>query len=374
MSQTQIFIIGVVTLFILFALYQVWKINRQKKAKEHLLKRAAVPDVLMGDDGQRKDPTLGNEPVEDSGLPSEEPPVYGILQEESEAKILDKDASLSPEYTGLDHAPVDPGVQWVLELVPQEGRTFSIGGIQSLWLELTQLNLPLQVSLWAQSRRDRLYYSPKHLPIEAIHVVVSVVMANRVAKLDAVAASKVLQAMEQAAAHNDVDVRLSADMDRVPVLAEQTQRFVMYFDTSVDLLIVPAVPEGAGFTLEAINTVAKEAGFKAASGRWEYRIDRFAREPLMTLNLTGNETRELRFTLDVPVANLARGDLKRFFSLANHLANHLGGVWLNAQKKPVETLGAAQLEQHLRERMKLMHQHGVDAGSERALRIFARGA
>ncbi len=364
MGQTVIVLI--VAALVVIAIFFWRSKSEEKKIRDREKARDQVPDVLMGED--RQEPPLDPERL-NAGFPSKDPPVYALLEKENE----NGDASASAaDLKGWEKAPVDNGVQWTLEMVPQEGKVFSIGGIQSLWLELCQLNLPLQINLWAKSRRDHLYYSPKHLPIEAEHIVVAVVMANRVGQLEPVAASKVLQALEQAATHNDVDVRLSADIERVPMLAEQTVRFVRYFDTAVEFLIVPQDPENGAFTAEQIGSVAKEAGFRSAGALWEYRIDPLAREPAMVLSTVDAHT--LKFTLDVPMANFGRGDLQRFFSLANHLANHLNAVWLDAKKNPVDALAAMQLEQHLKERMKTMHQHGVDAGSERAARIFARGA
>ena len=369
MSQTQILLI--VAALIVIAVF-FWRSKREEKKTlginetQKTGKDPLFPDEISSQD--KTDPHI--DPARLNGsVPSDQPPVYQIIENE---RVDDPNAS-PQDLMGYPKAPVDTGVQWVLELVPQEGKAFSIGGMQSLWLELTQLNLPLQISMWVQSRRDQLYYTPKHLPIEATHIVVAVVKANRVAQLDPVAASKVLQVLEQAATHNDVDVRLSEEVERVPMSADQTRRFVRYFDAAVELLILPMDPEKGAFKSEDVATVAKEAGFRTAGSSWEYRIDPLTREPAMTLSMA-DDGKSAKLTLDVPMANFGRGDLKRFFSLANHIANHLGGVWLDAKKQPVDAYGAMMLEKHLKERMKTMHQHGVDAGSERAARIFARGA
>ena len=367
MSQTQIILIVAALLVIAIFFWRSKREERKIRDKDRGLGRSKV-DVLM-DGVEKQDPLLDEQKMRDSaGQPSDTPPVYVEIEKESAAQVTQESLF---EMMGHPKAPVDPGVQWVLELVPQEGHAFFFGGIQSLWLALTELQLPLQINLWAKSRRDNLYYSPKHLPIEASHLVVAVVVANRVAMLDPVSASKVLQVLEQAAMHNDVDVRTATDVEKVPQRADDTRRFIDYFDSSVNLLIVP-MSEDIQLTAERVGLVAKAAGFKPNAGRWDYRLDPMAREPAFTLSMVGDGT--LKLTLDVPMSNLGRGDLQRFFSLANHLANHLGAGWFNEKREVVDSLLAISMEKALKARMKMMHDHGVDAGSERAARIFARGA
>lgn len=360
LDQTLIVLIVAALVVIGFFFWRSKREERRIREREKERNRE-VPDVLMN-----PPPEVDEKKVTD-GQPSQDPPVYELLEKERKQE----EGLSSEDLKGYPKAPVDAGVQWVLEMTPQTGKVFSIGGMQSLWLELTELKLPLQLNLWARSSRDKLYYSPRHLPIEAEHIVVAVVMANREGMLDPVADSKVLQVLEQAAAHNDVDVRSSADIERVPMLAEQTRRFINYFDMMVDFLFVPQDSE-KGFSADQLARVAKEAGFRHANSQWEYRVDPSTREPSMVMKFVDSQC--VKFSLDVPLVNFTRGDLQRFFSLANHLSNHLQGFWLDSDRTPVNTLYAIGLEKKLKERMKMMHQHGVDAGSERATRIFARGA
>lgn len=371
MSQTQILLI--VAALVVIAVF-FWRSKREAKKilNKEKFDRPST-DVLM-EGGLKKDPHFDEiRAAMQAAVPSEQPPVYDLLEQENAERMAAEEDSSPTDLVGYEKPPVDTGVQWVLELVPQEGRVFSIGGMQSLWLELKQLNLPLQVNMWVKSRRDQLYYSAKHLPIESTHIVVAVVKANRVALLEPVSASKVLQVLEQAAAHNDVEVRPSEDVEKVPVSADMTRQFISFFDAAVDLLIVPMDPNQGSFSSAQVGSVAKEAGFRPAGSLWEYRLDAQSREPVMTLKLS-DDMKSVKLTLDVPLTNFGRDDLKRFFSLANHLANHLGGVWLDAKRNPVDAYGAVMLQKHLEGRMKDMHKHGVDAGSERAARIFARGA
>ena len=120
--------------------------------------------------------------------------------------------------------------------------------------------------------------------------------------------------------------------------------------------------------------VAEGAGFVSASGRWELRIDEGSREPLMTLSLAGADSSQLRLSFDVPLANVPRGDLKRFFQLANHIACHLGGVWVDGAGNRIEAAGGLILQDEIEHQDAQMAASGVRPGSERARLLFSRSA
>ena len=157
MSQTQILLI--VAALVVIAVF-FWRSKREAKKilNKEKFDRPST-DVLM-EGGLKKDPHFDEiRAAMQAAVPSEQPPVYDLLEQENAERMAAEEDSSPTDLVGYEKPPVDTGVQWVLELVPQEGRVFSIGGMQSLWLELKQLNLPLQVNMWVKSRRDQLYYS-----------------------------------------------------------------------------------------------------------------------------------------------------------------------------------------------------------------------
>lgn len=75
-----------------------------------------------------------------------------------------------------------------------------------------------------------------------------------------------------------------------------------------------------------------------------------------------------------PIANVPRGDLKRFFQLANHIACHLGGVWVDGAGNRIEAAGGLILQDEIEHQDAQMAASGVRPGSERARLLFSRSA
>ena len=160
-------------------------------------------------------------PSEESELfepqsPSDEPPIYRQLEAEEEAQRAADEAEAQAAAQAAEpeggerhpaEPPVDSMIEWILDIAPREGMQFALGGVQSLKLEVDRLQLPLLVRIWAQSSRDGLYYDSGELTGPARHVVAAVVLANRAAQLDDVAASRFFQVLEQSAAQNEVALR-----------------------------------------------------------------------------------------------------------------------------------------------------------------------
>ncbi len=310
------------------------------------------------------DPTLA---------PSEEPPVY----REEARQIRDAEAKKAEEAEELRllqrRPPVDEDVEWVLDISPKEGLQFSLGGVQALAQEMKKLHLPLLVRIWAQSSRDGLYYEAEKLSSPARHVVAAMVLANRAAKLDEVMASGFYQVLDQSAAQSDVAVRRRLEPMQAAHRSAQLKDFIDYYSLAFNVLIEPTDPS-APFTVEMIDEAARAAGFELGSGCWQYRIEPADREPVITLAFGEGGTKSLALTLDVPLANLDRGDLRLLFSLANHLACALHAVWLDMAHNPIDAGGAMLVEAQIRARNEEMAKSGVEAGSERAKLLFARSA
>lgn len=391
MSQTQIILIAAAIAVIAFFFWRSMREERRMRASRKTRLQASGDvrkDVLAEEKPDpRVEPQLDDMVDDDEthepdhaaaadDLPSEKPPVYERLAEEQKARI-EREAveggRPAARIAGVEKPPVDRGIQWVLDVTPYEGKTFPLGAMDSLVTQIRQLSLPLPVALWAKSAEDGLYYPSECLPAEAVHLIATILITNRAAVLDEVSASSFLQVLEQTAAQHDVDVRTSCDMKTAIATAAQISRFVHYYDKILEVTIVPAPREG-GLTLDEVTKVAKGAGFVSASGRWELRLDEGSKEPVMALSLAGTDASQLRLAFDVPLANVLRGDLKRFFQLANHIACHLGGVWVDGAGKRIEAAGGLILQQEIEHQDAQMTASGVRPGSERARLLFSRSA
>lgn len=382
MSETQIILIVAAVAVIAFFLWRSLREERSVRKKKPL-KVVSVKDPLLDAPEEERtepsfDPSAEEEEAEaqvpEKQLPSEEAPAASsISRERQDAARREAEANPFAPPVGRKEPPVDLGIQWVLDITPYEGKGFGVGAIDALKAELDALSLKLPVELWCKSEGDGLYYPPHLVPGRAVHLVATLVMANRAAKLDAVTASSFHQVLEQTAAQNDVDVRTSCDMKQALASAEQIEAFIRYYDRMIEVVIAPA-EGGEVFTNERINAAAIGAGFTADSGRWKFCGDASEREPVMTLTLSPHADGTLRLDFDVPLANLARGDLKRFFQTANHLANRLGGVWVDCSRMPIDAAGALILQDDIEARAAQMAESGVRAGSDRARMLFSRSA
>ena len=201
----------------------------------------------------------------------------------------------------------------------------------------------------------------------ARHVVAAVVLANRAAQLDDVAASRFFQVLEQSAAQTKW--RCVGQMEpETPssVRARPQGGFIKYYDRAVEVRIVPARRSRETARSTPSARAASAAGFAAASGRWELRLAVDDIDPVMTLAFGPNQTKSLTLALSLPLANLARGDLKRFFAIANSLSAALNGIWTDCAARPIDAGGAMQIAEKIASQAKLMSAGGVTPASERA--------
>ena len=308
--------------------------------------------------------------------PTEEPPIYAELEREEaeeakaeEAKTEKTEVPADPRSRAVP--PVDSAIEWILDITPVDGMQFALGGVKSLKLELARLNLPLLVRVFAQSSKDGLYYEAEELHFPARHVVASMVLANRAAKLDEVGASRFYQVLEQSAAQNNVVIRRELEPGQAVLRSATLKNFINYFDRKIEVVIAPVDPEHP-FDLEAVSKAAQKAGFESSSGCWELRFDPSERDPVISLAFGPEGTDTLVLTYDLPLGNLARGDLKRYFALANHLAAELKSRWSDCSKHPVDAGGAMLIAEQAEAHGRLMTENGVEPGSNRARLLFSR--
>lgn len=377
----------------------VWRSKRDEK-RSRGLKDVQTEDPLMGHTPVRVEPDLVNREAQkqannetaavehdesssaaeddttSAGIiaPSQEPPIYRVLERQEEDRLRrEEEASklAAEEVLDRQRPPVNGAIEWVLDISPADGMQFALGGVKSLKLELKRLGLPLLVRVFAQSSKDGLYYEADEFISSARHVVASLLLANRAAQLDEVSASRFFQVLEQSAAQNNVVIHRTLEPRQAVERSAQLRHFIEYFDKKVEILISPRDAEHP-FDLETVRAAARKAGFSEGSGIWELRFDPVERDPVVTLAFCGDGAHELRLELSLAIANLERGDLKRFFALANQLAATMKGTWTDCSHRPVDAGGAMIIAQRAKEHAALMNQSGLVPGSDAARLIFAR--
>ena len=391
MTETQIILIvvalAVIGVFFLRSKREESSLKRQ--LQNNALEEERV-DVLMSgedkddfddddeDDGEseRKEPSMS---PKGNPLPQEEPPIYSELEKERNEAVEEAQREMNPAeamgYEGIAEPVFDYGVQWVLDMSAIGTKGFNFGALDALNRDLTAISPSLPVELWVRAKKDGLYYPFKYCPNESSRVVVGITMANRAAAMNELTASQYLQVMEQLAAYSGTDVRPSMDMKSMLGNASQIAKFVKYYDSMFEILIVSKTD--APISTELLEKVAEESGFVKNSegwGRWEYRFDPAEKEPVLVLANRGEPDGTVHFTFDIPNANLVRGDLKQFFQMANHLANHLNAAWVDCERHPIDAGGAMILQDEVTAKLEKMATAGVRGGSARARLIFSREA
>ena len=387
MTETQIILI-VAALAVIGVFF--WRSKREessikRQSQNNSLEEERVDVLMDGEDG-RSEPGSGGDGAaadgraDDAGkpVPQDEPPIYGDLDKERRDTVEEAKRELNPEAmgcAGVAEPVFDYGVQWVLDMSMIGAKGFNFGAIDALHRDLTAISPSLPVELWARSKKDGLYYPFKYCPNEASRIVAGITMANRSAMIDELTASQYLQVMEQMATYSGTDVRPSIDMKTMLGMAAQVAKFVKYYDSMFEILIVSKTD--APVSAERLDKVAAESGFVKNSdgrGRWEYRFDPAEKEPVLVLANRGEPDGTLHFTFDIPNANLARGDLKQFFQMANHLASHLNASWVDCERHPIDAGGAMLLQDQVAAKLEKMSAAGVRGGSPRSRLLFSRNA
>lgn len=394
LGQTEIVLLVLVAaVVVIFFIWRSRQNVRSEKKTAKLREAYPIPDVLVKNEEAREktEPTLAaadeaesdsaspapaSKPLQ-SAQPSDTPPFYDEFEKEAERRAAEeaKKAESEPVAVlktaeGRAEPDVDQALEWVLDITAPESTVFKMGSLDSLRRELHALNLKLPLSVWTRNADDQLYYECDRLQKSADRVVVAVVLTNRRVALDEVTASSVLQVMETVATQYDITVRLSIEIPQAVETARNLQRFVQYYDKPLEMEILPSDPE-SDFTLDAVAKLAAASGFEQNRGGFEYRIGPESLSPEITLSLQASERRGLRLSLDLPLVQAARGDLLRFFQLANHFCGHLHATLADCNGHPIGTGEALFYEDAAKERMLAMKKSGVTPGSERARLLFS---
>jgi ZipA-like protein with FtsZ-binding domain len=170
-----------------------------------------------------------------------------------------------------------------------------------------------------------------------------------------------------------------SDVQAALKTARDLDGFCAEVDVAIGLNIV--APEGGAFAGTRIRALAEAAGFKLEpEGVFHYRDDQrgtlftldnhepapFIPEQIKSLSTTG-----ITLLLDVPCVSDGQHALGRMIDIAKGLAEALGGRLVDDNRVALNDPGLSKIRQQLNAIHATMEARGVNAGSARALRLFA---
>ncbi|MFN7086161.1 MAG: cell division protein ZipA C-terminal FtsZ-binding domain-containing protein, partial [Burkholderiales bacterium] len=161
--------------------------------------------------------------------------------------------------------------------------------------------------------------------------------------------------------------------------ARELDRFCAEVDVAIGINIV--APQAASFSGTKIRALAEAAGFKLEpEGVFHYRNDDrktlftldnhepapFIPEQIKTITTTG-----ITLLLDVPRVADGHKILDRMIDIGRHFAQALGGRLVDDNRAALSEPGIVKIKRQLNAIHATMAAHGVQPGSERALRLFS---
>jgi len=162
-------------------------------------------------------------------------------------------------------------------------------------------------------------------------------------------------------------------------LARELDGFCADVDVAIGLNIV--APEGRNFSGTEIRTLAESAGFKLEpDGIFRYRdeghrtlftLDNHEPAPFIPEQVKSLSTTGVTLLLDVPRVAGGKDVLNRMIEIGKSLAQALGGRLVDDNRVALSDSGIGKIRQQLRDIHAAMGARGIEAGSARALRLFA---
>jgi hypothetical protein len=169
------------------------------------------------------------------------------------------------------------------------------------------------------------------------------------------------------------------DSDEALKLALELDGFCAEVDVAIGINIV--APEGATFSGTKIRALAESAGFKLEpEGVFHFRNDE--RQTLFTLDnhepapfipeqVKSLSTSGITLLLDVPRVADGQTVLDRMVEIGMGFADALGGQLVDDNRAALTASGIAKIKRQLAALYAQMEESGIQAGSERALRLFS---
>ncbi len=207
---------------------------------------------------------------------------------------------------------------------------------------------------------------------------IGVLLANRSGPLNAIEYSEFVQGVQRVAEKLDLSVEtpeMNDVLGQAKALDEQLAKLDMQ-------MVIHIVANAASWPVETFARAAVEAGFAhRANGRFVYyrsgaeifhmqAVDGEGRA-LSALPGSSGQAAALSITFDVPRAPEIENPFYTLMTVARTLAIRLGATIVDDHRRPVTDAAVAQVEAQLKPLYAQMRALGVEAGSPKALRLFA---
>lgn len=360
MSELQISLIVLGVLVILGVIaYNWWQDRRvRQQMQQHL--PVVDDDPLLKESGQtlvRREPGLGH-----LGIEPEHPqnPDTTVMQGQA--------AALEPLDPGQPLAEPDPVVEEVIELIfsaPKSGQELLnvLDGITSFGRKPVRLFMQLADDgvLNTRINPDGLY--------TGLHL--AVLLANRAGALTAIEWSQIWG--NASALAEELDARIEGrDQDQVLARAAELDSTCATLDMQVGLNLILENPRDTEDLIHsAVGVGFVERGVELAwigeQGLSCFTLGRFDGNPFEV----GSETDKLSLLLDVPRSPASETAFARMVEVGAELARRLGASLVDDQGKPLSPGAEVAVDERLQELYGQLEAAGLQAGSERARRVFA---
>ncbi len=170
-----------------------------------------------------------------------------------------------------------------------------------------------------------------------------------------------------------------ADTQEALARARDLDSFCAEVDVAIGINIV--APAGAQFAGTRIRALAEAAGFKLEpEGVFHYRdddkrtlftLDNHEPAPFIPEQIKTMYTGGITLLLDVPRVKDGRKVLDRMVEIGKSLAQLLGGRLVDDNRAALNDAGIVKIRQQLGSIHDAMEAHDIQAGGERALRLFS---
>jgi hypothetical protein len=292
-------------------------------------------------------------PVTAPADPDAEPPVTAPADPGAEP----------PAYALPDGWTEDPLLDFVIEL----RCTHAIDGVAALEArgQLERLQLPLATHLAVWDAKAQQWTAPDRFGFYT-ELLAAVQIAHRQGALGEIDAGRFVAAVQQIALDIDADFD-APDVPRLVAQASELDRLCAQFDVQVTLTLEAGE---AKWPSELVKSTAAEAGFSAVgSGRWEQRGPTGGL--LLAMNADALPATRLGISIDVPLVPPEGSPLSKQFAVADQLAARLNARVVDDNGRPVQREAHFAIAAQLAGLYEQMQAAGIQAGSERARRLYA---
>ena len=356
MSELQISLIVLGVVIILGVVAYNWWQDRRISKKMNKQMPVVEDDALLGQSAQslsRREPGLGH---------------LGLQQDSGQGgRTDDLDQDSQPSQTDLHLVEPDPVIEEVIELVfsaPKTGEQLLgvLHGVQSLGRKPVRLFVQSSDGVLNTRIDPEQHYMGLHL---------AVLLANRAGPISAIEWSQVWA--NASALAEEFEARVEG-RDHTEVLAKAVQldSTCATLDMQVGLNLLLEGPRDA----DDLVNCAIGMGFVENKGElaWVgehglscFALARFDGHPFES----GSQIDKLSLLLDVPRSPASETSFGRMMEVGAELARRVGATMVDDQGRPLAPGAENSIDERLQELYGQLEAAGLEAGSERARKVFA---